>query len=160
VVEVSRLSESTSANCVKQFCAAAVDAFGDQYLLLPFANDLKRIEAKYSNLGLPGCIGAVDCASWQCGACPIAEQGLHRGKDGKPTLRLEAWCDDRLWIWSLFFGIPGSRNDINIMNVSPLFQSIRAGTLPPARPATNVEVLDLTWCYFLVDAIYPPRESS
>jgi hypothetical protein len=155
VVEVSRLSESTSAKCLKRFCAAVTNAFGSQYLRLPTADDLKRTEATYSKLGLPGCIGAVDCASWQWGACPVAEQGLHRGKDGKPTLRLEAWCDDRLWIWSLFFGMPGSRNDINVMNASPLFQSIRAGTFPPARPATNVEGLNLTWYYFLVDAIYP-----
>jgi hypothetical protein len=155
VVEVSRLSESTSAKCLKRFCAAIVRVFGDQYLRLPSANDLKCIEATYCKLGLPGCIGAIDCAGWQWGACPVAEQGLHRGKDGKPTLRLEAWCDDRLWIWSLFFGMPGSRNDINVMNASPLFQSIRAGTFPPARPATKIDDLDLSWYYFLVDSIYP-----
>jgi Plant transposon protein len=60
-----------------------------------------------------------------------------------------------LWIWSLFFGIPGSRDDINILNASPHFQSIRAGTLPPARSATNVEGLNLTWNYFLVHAVNP-----
>jgi Plant transposon protein len=54
-----------------------------------------------------------------------------------------------------FFGIPGSRNDLNIMNASPLFQSIRAGSFPPARPSTTVDDLDLTWYYFLVDSIYP-----
>jgi Plant transposon protein len=51
--------------------------------------------------------------------------------------------------------MPGSRNDITIMNASHLFQSIRAGTFTPARLATNVEGLDLTWYCFLVDAIYP-----
>jgi Plant transposon protein len=75
--------------------------------------------------------------------------------DGKPTVRLEAWCDDRMCIWSLFFGIPGLRNDLSVMNVSTHFQSIRAGTFPPARSATNVEGLNLTWNYFLVVAINP-----
>jgi hypothetical protein len=61
---VSRLSESRSAKCLKLFCAAVVNAFGNQYLRLPTADDLKRTEATYCKLGLPGCIGAVDCASW------------------------------------------------------------------------------------------------
>jgi hypothetical protein len=50
--------------------------------------------------------------------------------------------------------MPGSRNDINIMNASPLFQSIRACTYPPSRPATTIEGLSISWFYFLVDSIY------
>jgi Plant transposon protein len=138
VVEVSRLSESTAAHCLKRFVQAVVNSLGDEFLRLPSAADLTMIESSYCKMGLPGCIGAVDCASWQWGNCPVAEQGVHRGKDGKTSLRLEAWCDDRLWVWSLFFGMPGSRNDINIMNASPLFQNIRAGSFPPTRPSTKV----------------------
>jgi hypothetical protein len=41
------------------------------------------------------------------------------------------------------------------MNASPLFQSIRAGNFLPARPATKVNNLGLTWFYSLVDSIYP-----
>jgi Plant transposon protein len=134
VIEVSRLSESTSAKCHKQFCAAVVDAIGDQYLRLPSADNLKRTEATYSKLGLPGCIGAVDCAGWQWSARPVAEQGLHRGKDRKPTLCLEAWCDDILWIWLLFFGMLGSHIGNNTMNTSSLFQSMRVGKFPPRLP--------------------------
>jgi hypothetical protein len=40
------------------------------------------------------------------------------------------------------------------MNVSHLFQSIRAGSFPHARPSTIVDDLDPTWYYFLVDSIY------
>jgi Plant transposon protein len=55
----------------------------------------------------------------------------------------------------MFFEMPGSRNDVNVMNASPLFQSIRAGTFPPARPSTRVSNLHLTWFYYLVDFNYP-----
>jgi hypothetical protein len=139
VVEVSRLSESLASKCLNRFCAGVVHVFGEIYLRLPSDEDLKRIEGIYAKLGLPGCIRAIDCAGWQWCSCPVAEQGLHRGEEGKPTLRLEVWCDDRLWIWSLFFGMLGSRNDINIMNASPLFQSIRAGTLsqPVSAPKAD-----------------------
>jgi hypothetical protein len=54
VFEVSLLSESTAAICLKHFCAAVVDEFGDQHLLFPYADDLNRAEATYSKLGLPG----------------------------------------------------------------------------------------------------------
>ena len=54
-----------------------------------------------------------------------------------------------------FFGMPGSRNGINVMNASPLFHSIRAGTFPPARPATKIDEFELSWYYFLVYTIYP-----
>jgi Plant transposon protein len=90
VVEVSRMSESLTSIYLKRFCAGVVRVFGDTYLRLPSSDDLKGIEDIYAKLGLPGCIGAIDCAGWQWGACPVADQGLHRGKEGKPTLRLEA----------------------------------------------------------------------
>jgi hypothetical protein len=62
VVEVSRLSESTPANCLKNFSRAVVKQFGSKYLRLPSTTDLSLVEATYCKLGLPGCIGAVDCA--------------------------------------------------------------------------------------------------
>jgi hypothetical protein len=51
---------------------------------------------------------------------------------------MEVVCDDYLYIWHLMFGIPGSKNDINIMNASPLFSNIRAGKWPPCRPQIDV----------------------
>jgi Plant transposon protein len=68
---------------------------------------------------------------------------------------MEVICDDKLRIWHLFFGVPGSRNDINIMNMSPLFQLIRAGKWPPGRPQRQVSWLFVDWFYFLCDSIYP-----
>jgi hypothetical protein len=62
-VELSRLSESTSAKCLTRFCAAVIRAFGDQYLRTPSADDFKRIEATYSKLGLPEFFGPIDCTS-------------------------------------------------------------------------------------------------
>jgi Plant transposon protein len=79
VVEVSRLSESTAAQCLKRFSKAVVCSFGNEFLRLPSAVDLSKIEASYCKMGLTGCIGAVDCAGWEWGNCPVAAQGLHRG---------------------------------------------------------------------------------
>jgi hypothetical protein len=32
-----------------------------------------------------------------------------------------------LWFWHAFFGLPGSHNDINFLNVSPLFTNLLNG---------------------------------
>jgi Plant transposon protein len=38
-----------------------------------------------------------------------------------------------LWIWDVFFGCPGSFNDVNILNCSPIFADVLAGNLPPSQ---------------------------
>jgi hypothetical protein len=48
---------------------------------------------------------------------------------------LEAVASLDLWIWHALFGLPGSLNDINVLNRSPLFQSLTSGT------ATHVEYM-------------------
>jgi hypothetical protein len=68
---------------------------------------------------------------------------------------MEVICDESLWIWHAFFGCPGSYNDINILNCSPLFSAVLAGNFPPAAPAVDIEGFKLEWFYWLVDGIYP-----
>jgi hypothetical protein len=68
---------------------------------------------------------------------------------------MEVVCDDYLYIWHLMFGIPGSKNDNNIMNASPLFSNIRAGKWPPYRPQIDMAGFPLSWFNYLADGIYP-----
>jgi len=68
---------------------------------------------------------------------------------------MEAVCDDYLYCWHLSFGIPGSKNDVNILYSSKLFQHIRSGAWPPLRPNSIISGLVLTWFYYLTDGIYP-----
>jgi Plant transposon protein len=154
VVEYCRVSESTASECLKRFCAAVSAALGKEYLRNPMAQELARIESEYAALGYPGCIGCVDCASWEWDNCPVALQGNHRGKGKKAECRVEVVCDDYLYIWHLLFGTPGSKNDINIMKASTLFSNIRAGKWPPCRPQIDVAGFPLSWFYYLADGIY------
>jgi Plant transposon protein len=147
LVECLRLSESLNALCLKQFCNAIILALKSEYLRLPNCDELKAIEAQYSAMVFSGCIGCVDVASWYWNKCPVGRQGQYRGKEGKSCCRLEVVCDDSLYIWFLKFGTPGSRNDISVMHHFPLFNAIRTGSWPPARPPVKVGSLDLTWFY-------------
>ncbi|XP_062099504.1 uncharacterized protein LOC133805359 [Humulus lupulus] len=53
-----------------------------------------------------------------------------RDDHGRPTIMLEAVASQDLWIWHAFFGVPGSNNDLNVLNQSPLFTEILQGQAP------------------------------
>jgi hypothetical protein len=64
LVECLRLSESLNALCLKHFFNAIILALKSEYLTLPNCDELKAIEAQYSAMGFPECIGCVVVASW------------------------------------------------------------------------------------------------
>jgi hypothetical protein len=61
--------------------------------------------------------------------------------------------DQRLWIWHANFGLPGSNNDLNVLNRSPLIWDLLGG----AGVDLNFEVNGNVHPHYdlLVDGIYP-----
>ena len=45
---------------------------------------------------------------------------------------MEAIADDRLYFWNAFFGVSGCKNDINVLEASPLLSKMSDGTYPMA----------------------------
>ena len=70
-----------------------------------------------------------------------------------PTLILEAVASQDLWIWHAYFGIPGSNNDINVLNQSSLFINQLKGEAPQVDYYVNGK--QYKHGYYLVDGIYP-----
>ena len=155
LVRETRMSERQIMKCMKRFTSCIVREMEEEWIRLPTNAELLEIEKRYKSVGFPGCIGAVDCAGWQWEACPVGWQGIYKGKDKKPTMRMEVLCDDSLRIWSLNFGVPGARNNVTIMDHSPLFRAIRNGKWPSVRPRLCIAGHQLKRFYFLVDGIYP-----
>lgn len=58
---------------------------------------------------------------------PTAWQGQFVGKAVVPTFTLEAIADDRMRIWHLFVGMPGSPNDRNVLQNSSILDKIATG---------------------------------
>ncbi|CAH1448904.1 unnamed protein product [Lactuca virosa] len=58
-----------------------------------------------------------------------------------------------MWIWHAFFGLVGSLNDINVLNMSPLLDDMYNGTAPDS----SFQVAEISYRneYYLVDEIYP-----
>lgn len=149
------VSETTAALCLENFCIAVIEAFAPVYLRQPTIKDLENIEREFAAVGFPRCIGCLDCAGWRWKNCPKALQGIMKGKDGVPSIRMELICSLDLWIWAFQFGLPGAMNDLSVLEVSDHFHQILSGTFPPVQPNYTVAGKVFDWFYYLTDGIYP-----
>ena len=125
------ISETTAREAVKRFCRAVVETLGPKYLRNPTLAEVERLLKDAEKRGMPGLLGSIDCSKWTWKNCPTAWHGQFKGKEKTPTVTLEAICDRSLWIWHAFFGMPGSLNDINVFEASPIINKIASGVFPP-----------------------------
>ena len=61
--------------------------------------------------------------------------------------------DYETWILHAFFGLPGTLNDINVVQRSPLMSRIALGDTPPVQFQANGRTYN--YGYFLADDIFP-----
>ena len=122
--EYVRIGETTTIECVKRFCQVVVEIFGPEYLRSLNAADISRLLRKANQRGFPIMLGSLDCMHWAWKNCPTAYHGMYIGHVHRPTIVLEAVASYDLWIWHAFFGMPGSNNDINVLDASNLFANL------------------------------------
>ncbi|XP_050242112.1 uncharacterized protein LOC126691075 [Quercus robur] len=128
--EYVRIGESTAMKSLKKFVKAVVDIFSKEYLRSPNNDDIARLLANGEKRGFPGMLGSIDCMHWKWKNCPVAWKGQYSGHIHEPTIVLEAVASYDLWIWHAFFGLPGSNNDINVLERSPIFSELEQGRGP------------------------------
>jgi hypothetical protein len=103
--------------------------------------------------GWPGMFASLDCMHYEWKNCPVGLQGQYQDRDGDKSIILEAVVDYRGWIWHCYFGLPGSNNDLNVLDRSPLVHDMFRG----AGMDLNFIVNEVTYSgyYLLADGIYP-----
>lgn len=153
--EYVRLSRSTVSHCTKKLSEFIEGHFSPAYLRKPTYGEVASILARNQERGLPGCIGSLDCMHWKWDACPAGKHGLYHSHKKARSIIIEAACDEDLWIWHWFVGSPGSYNDVNVLNESPLFDAVQAGTWPPRGFTYVTNGHERSAPYYLVDGIYP-----
>ncbi|XP_024014636.1 uncharacterized protein LOC112088521 [Eutrema salsugineum] len=153
VDEYLRLGESTALFCLENFVEAIINIFGEEYLRRPTPEDLQRLLIDGERRGFPGMIKSIDCMHWEWKNCPTAWKGQYTRGSGKPTIVLEAVASQDLWFWHAFFGPPGTLNDINVLDRSPVFDDILQGRAPKVNFWVNGHQYHLA--YYLTDGIYP-----
>ncbi|CAL5402850.1 unnamed protein product [Camellia sinensis] len=148
-----RIGESTAIESLQRFVQAVVAIFSDVYLRAPNKDDIAKLLEVGKNRGFPGMLGSIDCMHWKWKNCPTAWKGMYCGHIHEPTIILEAVASYDLWIWHAFFGLPGSHNDINVLERSSVFSLLTEGRAPQVDYSINGN--DYTMGYYLADGIYP-----
>ena len=147
------ISETVAQQSLISFVDAIIEGFEKEYLRDPTEADVRRLLTMHERRGFPGMLGSIDCMHWQWKNCPVSLAGQYKGKEKKPTVVLEAWASQDLWIWHCNFGAAGSNNDLNILDQSPVFQSIMQGSAPKIQFTLNGRQYYMS--YLLADGIYP-----
>jgi hypothetical protein len=101
---------------MKRFCTAVGAKFQSTYLRQPIRVDITKQMQINALRGFPGMFGSIDCMHYVWKNCPVAWQGQFQDKDKNRSIILEAIADQSSWIWHAFFGLPGSNNDINVLD--------------------------------------------
>ncbi|XP_052304660.1 uncharacterized protein LOC112324784 [Populus trichocarpa] len=151
--EYLQIGESTAIESLRAFVKAIVEVFGDSYLRAPNEADVCRLLSIGEQRGFSGMLRSIDCMHWKWEKCPIAWHEIYTGHCHEPTIILEAVASQDLWIWHAFFGMPGSLNDINVLDRSPIFAALAEGRTPPVNYTINGH--EYTMGYYLADEIYP-----
>ncbi|KAG2208078.1 hypothetical protein INT47_010440 [Mucor saturninus] len=133
VDEYLRLGESTALLSMKNFCAAVVEVFGEEYLRRPNEEDTERLLEENKKRGFPGMLGSLDCMHWAWKNCPTAYHGQYTGKEKKPTMILEAVS--------------------SVRDRSDLFDAYTNGSSVDVK--FDVGDQEFTMGYYLADGIYP-----
>jgi hypothetical protein len=152
-----RMGASTGMEAMKRYCEAVVSVYSDVALRHPTKEDIDHLLDEGNSAGFPGCIGSIDCMHWNWKNCPSSWKGMFQGKSGRPTVILEAIADHNCRFWHFNFGNPGSMNDINVLDRSPLFSNAVKGDAPQVTYTVNGN--DYNYAYWLADGIYPTYAS-
>jgi hypothetical protein len=57
-------------------------------------------------------LGSIDCMHWEWRNCPTAWREQFCGRNSRPTMILEPVAGYDLWIWHVFFGMPGTEREL------------------------------------------------
>ncbi|KAK3183819.1 hypothetical protein Dsin_031105 [Dipteronia sinensis] len=150
--EYIKIGESTTIESLKIFCRAVVEEFAGEYLKSPNATDVARLLRIGKDRGFPRMLGSLDCMHWKWKNCSTAWAGQYAGRSGSSSIILEAVADYDLWIWHAYFGLPGTNNDINVLEASHLFANLAQGIAPAAHYV--IQGKEYNMGYYLVDGIY------
>lgn len=118
---------------LRAFVKAIVKVFGNWYLRASNEADICRLLSIGEQHGFPGMLGSIDCMHWKLEKCLIAWYGMYIDHCREPTIILEVVASQDLWIWHAFFEMPGSLNDINVLDRSPIFVALAEGCTAPVN---------------------------
>jgi hypothetical protein len=146
--------------CCFEFDKAIEQIYSKEFLRLPTAADLRNIVALHKAVHhVDGMLGSLDCSHTFWKNCPKAWQGSYKGKEKAASIVMEAVSDYNLYLWYISYGYPGTLNDKNILNVSPMLERMIDGSLHELEKEAGITPFEIgeeqfTLPFLLVDGIY------
>jgi len=154
-----QMGETSGRSCMKRLVKALArdPDLRAKRLRRPTKADAKAISNMHEELfGCAGNMGCLDCMHVHWRTCPTAWQGQFKnGKEDKSSLALEAVSDYNTWFWHSFFGTPGTCNDTNTWDQSPLLKRMLDGSMEECDFHFNVGTESFSEVRFMVDGICP-----
>lgn len=144
---------TTWRECLKRFCKTVINVYSVGYLRRTNWQDVNRLYELAEEQGFLGMLGSLDCIHREWKNYPTAWHVMSKGKHDKPIVILEAVASSDLWVWHSFFGLPGTLNDVNILQRSPLFAKMAEGNDPSTSFTVNGHKYERD--YYLFDGTYP-----
>jgi len=157
-----QMSPTLARLCYDSFTAGIKRIYESEYLRFPSVSDLKKILRLHESFhGCKGMMGSLDVMHVNWDQCKMVLHGQFQGRDGNRTVALEAISDYNMYYWHISFGYPGSMNDLNVLNASPLIQKLTDALTITERHMMDIIPYQIEDQYFdkvyvLVDGIYPP----
>lgn len=109
----------------KQFCMWG-ERVAHEHIQMPFDEDtLRHVAGPYNMLGLPGCVGSIDCVHLIWDKCPASIRSLCKGKNDVPTLAFEVVASHTRRILSVSQYFWGTVNDKTISRMDAAFDHFR-----------------------------------
>jgi len=91
-------------------------------------DEINDVMALYTIIGLPGCVGSVDCVHIPWGMCPAGDKSwFDNGKEGGPTVVYEVVANRARRILAATPGHPGARNDKTTCRYDDFLTAMRRG---------------------------------
>ena len=90
---------------------------------------LEKVLEVFAKIGLPGCIGSMDCTRVKWAMCPARERWTHTGKEGFPTNTYLVIVDHNRRVQYVSCGYKGSCNDVQICQNDPICLAAMNGSL-------------------------------
>jgi hypothetical protein len=85
-----------------------------KFINLPKGKQLEKVLSTYAKIGLPGCVGSMDCTRVKWTMCPARQRWIHTGKEGFPTAVFLVIVDHNRHVQYVSHAYKGSCNDIQI----------------------------------------------
>ena len=125
ISELTNVSMEVHRVFFHKFCHYFGQIVFDEYCKPPESvNEMEYILKQYEALGLPGCIGSMDCVHIAWDRAPHKLRWKYIGKEHYPTVAYEVTCTHSRKIIACSKGFPGANNDKTIVRFDDFVQDI------------------------------------